>query len=93
MTRRRFFALVSIVSSLIFSVSGASAENPKPPKSISIGFIPGENPETLRENGAEIGRMLKDKLGIPVEIYVSKDYNGLIDAMKEKKIDFAFSRR
>ncbi len=60
------------------------------PKAITIGFIPGENPDTLRENGALIAKLLESKIGVPVKIFISKDYNGLIDAMKDKKIDFAF---
>lgn len=61
----------------------------KPPH-ITIGFIPGENPKTLRENGLELAKILQSRIGVPVNVYISKDYTGLIDAMKEGKVDFAF---
>lgn len=60
------------------------------PSSITIGFIPGEDPEWLKKNGVELARILQEKLGLPVNIYISKNYSGLSDAMKEKKVDFAF---
>ena len=66
---------------------GAAADDPQ---SATIGFIPSEDPEILKKNGVEIAKKLQEKLGVPVNIYVSKNYSGLIDAMKEKKIDFAF---
>lgn len=60
------------------------------PKSITLGFTPGEDPEWLRKNGVELGKYLQEKIGVPVDIYVSKNYRGLIQAMKDKKVDFAF---
>lgn len=66
------------------------AQSPEKPSAITIGFIPGENPETLRENGNEIAKLLESRLQTPVKIFVSKDYVGLVEAMKEKKVDFAF---
>lgn len=60
------------------------------PKSITIGFIPGENPQDLKDNGEALSKLLQEKIGVPVNIYVSKNYSELIDAMKAKKVDFAF---
>ncbi len=67
-----------------FDVAAASA-----PKVITIGFIPGENPQLLKENGEAIAKLLQAKIGVPVNIFVSKNYSELIDAMAEKKVDFA----
>jgi phosphonate transport system substrate-binding protein len=60
------------------------------PASVTIGFIPGEDPEWLKKNGIELAKVLQQKLGVPINIYISKDYSGLTEAMREKKIDFAF---
>lgn len=62
----------------------------QPTKTVTIGFIPGETPETLKENGQAIAKMIEAKIGLPVNIYVGKNYGELIDAMKNKKVDFAF---
>ncbi len=60
------------------------------PKPIVIGFIPGENPDVLKEHGQGIASLIQAKIGVPVTIFVSKDYNDMIVAMKEKRVDFAF---
>ena len=65
-------------------------EPPSKVAPITIGIIPYENPESLRESAEDMARLLEAKIGAPVKIYVSKDYSGLVDAMREKKIDFAF---
>lgn len=82
-----FTALIAIAC-VAAAPRAARAENP--PKSITIGFIPGENPQELKDNGEEIAKLLQAKIGIPVNVYVSKDYSELIDQMKAKKVDFAF---
>ncbi len=58
--------------------------------SITIGLNPGGNPENLKKQGLDLAKILQKELGLPVNIYVSKNYSGLIEAMKNKKIDFAF---
>lgn len=60
------------------------------PEEITIGFIPGGNPENIKKQGAEFASELQNLLGIKTNIYISKDYNTLIEAMKDKKVDFAF---
>ncbi len=85
---RKILALV--LMSVLSIVSSRVAHAFQPPKTITIGFIPGENPEILKENGEAIAKMLEAKIGVPVKIYVGKNYGELIDAMKDKKVDFAF---
>ncbi|PIS11377.1 MAG: phosphate/phosphite/phosphonate ABC transporter substrate-binding protein [Bdellovibrio sp. CG10_big_fil_rev_8_21_14_0_10_47_8] len=60
------------------------------PKAVTIGFLPGGDPEDLKKGSVEIAKALQDELQIPVNVFLSKDYVGLIDAMKNKKVDFAF---
>jgi phosphonate transport system substrate-binding protein len=66
----------------------ASTENAPP--QITIGVIPGGNPENLREQALNLAKSLQEQLNIPINIYVSKNYDGLVDAMKTKKVDYAF---
>lgn len=61
-----------------------------PPKSITIGFIPGGSPENIKKQSLDLAQLLQKELGLSVNIYVSKNYSGLIEAMKSKKVDFAF---
>lgn len=84
---------VLVVSVSCFStLSQADADSAKSatPQQITIGIIPGEDPERLRKAGLELADYVQKKLGIPTVIYVSKTYQGLIDAMKAGKVDFAF---
>lgn len=91
---RSFFLTACLGLGFTFVLAAAStsavAATAESPKSVTIGFIPGEDPKTLRENGLELAKLLQARLGVPVNIYISKNYSGLIEAMKEKKVDFAF---
>src|SRR3954466_8113830 len=60
------------------------------PQQITIGSIPSKDPELMKTQLMEFGKLVQDKLHIPIQIYVSKDYAGLVEAMKNKKVDFAF---
>jgi phosphonate transport system substrate-binding protein len=59
------------------------------PKEITIGFLPGGNAEVIKRGSVEVAKGLQDELGIRVNVYLSKNYSGLIEAMKNKKVDFA----
>jgi phosphonate transport system substrate-binding protein len=59
------------------------------PTSITIGFLPGGNAETIKQGSVEVAKALQEELGISVNVYLSKNYTGLVDAMKAKKVDFA----
>ncbi len=75
---------------MFFATTVLRAETHSDVRPLIIGFTPGENAETLKENGEEIGRILGAKVGAPIQIFISKDYAGLVEAMKDKKIDFGF---
>ncbi len=60
------------------------------PDEITIGVIPGGNPEVIKKESIELASELQNMIGIKTNIYISKDYSTLIEAMKDKKIDFAF---
>lgn len=60
------------------------------PEEITIGVIPGGSPELIKKQGVALAQELQEILKIKTNIYISKDYNTLIEAMKEKKVDFAF---
>jgi len=59
------------------------------PKEITIGFLPGGNAEVIKKGSVEVAKALQEELGIRVNVYLSKNYTGLIEAMKAKKVDFA----
>lgn len=74
-----------------FLSGGVHAETvEKKPASITIGFNPGGDPVKTRSQALEFAKELQGELSIPVDIFISKNYDGLVEAMKTKKIDFAF---
>jgi phosphonate transport system substrate-binding protein len=85
---RLVFALFLAFS--VISVPLQSSAKSSHPQSVTIGFIPGEDTEALKKNGVEFAKALQSRLGVQFNIYISKNYSGLIDAMKDGKIDFAF---
>lgn len=60
------------------------------PDEITIGIIPGGSPDQIKKQSVALALELQEIIKIKTNIYISKDYNTLIEAMKEKKVDFAF---
>ncbi|MBL7545498.1 MAG: phosphate/phosphite/phosphonate ABC transporter substrate-binding protein [Bdellovibrionaceae bacterium] len=80
-----------IFVAFIFSVAFASVlYATEQPEEITIGVIPGGNPSLIKQQGVAFAQDLQQIIKIKTNIYISKDYNTLIEAMKEKKVDFAF---
>lgn len=75
---------------VLFLCSSVTVMAADQPDEISIGVIPGGNPDLLKKQGVALALELQESIKIKTNIYISKDYNTLIEAMKEKKVDFAF---
>lgn len=74
-----------IVLSLLFNLTTFASS----PKSITIGILPGGNPKALETEAFILAEKLQSRLNLPIQIFISKDYSGMIDALKSKKVDFA----
>lgn len=60
------------------------------PKELRVQFVPSQNAETLEAKAKPLEKLLGDKLGIPVKVSVSTDYNVVIEAMSSKQVDVGF---
>ncbi|MBD0380021.1 phosphate/phosphite/phosphonate ABC transporter substrate-binding protein [Paenibacillus sedimenti] len=60
------------------------------PKELKVQFVPSQNAETLEAKAKPLEKLLGDKLGIPVKVSVSTDYNTVIEAMASKQVDIGF---
>jgi phosphonate transport system substrate-binding protein len=58
-------------------------------KTVNIGVIPNESDTTLMARFDILAGYLQDKLGVHIEIQHATDYAGVIEAMRNKKIEFA----
>ncbi len=75
---------------LICSFGFAQINDEPTPKSITIGLIPGGNPDAVKKQSVALGEKIQKALNIPVQIFISKNYSGLVEAVKNKKVDYAF---
>ncbi len=60
------------------------------PKELKVQFVPSQNAETLEAKAKPLEKLLGDKLGIPVKVSVSTNYNTVIEAMASKQVDIGF---
>ncbi|MFF2483068.1 phosphate/phosphite/phosphonate ABC transporter substrate-binding protein [Paenibacillus sp. NPDC058071] len=71
-----------------------ATEEPKPegyvPEKLTVQFVPSQNADTLEAKAKPLEKLLGDKLGIPVQVSISTDYNTIIEAMASKKVDVGF---
>ncbi len=58
-------------------------------KTITIGMLPGGNPQSIEKESFLLAEKLQSKLGQPVQVFISKNYTGMIEALKSKKVDLA----
>ncbi len=60
------------------------------PTELTVQFVPSQNAETLEAKAKPLEKLLGDRLGIPVKVSVSTDFNTIIEAMASKKVDVGF---
>ena len=67
------------------SDSKSSSDGYKP-KELTVQFVPSQNADKLEAKAKPLEKLLSDKLGIPVKVSVSTNYNTIVEAMKSKKL-------
>ncbi len=60
------------------------------PKELNVQFVPSQNADTLEAKAKPLEKLLGDKLGIPVHVSVSPNYNTIVEAMTAKQVDVGF---
>ncbi|MFW9267910.1 phosphonate ABC transporter substrate-binding protein [Pseudomonas sp. NR3] len=81
---RKLFCAASVSLPLLIS-SEVSAET-----ALRIGLIPSEDSQSMIESSQQVLDQLQAKLGMPVKPFVATDYNGVIEALRSKKLDVAY---
>lgn len=88
--------LVAVVALLVAVVATAcsnksnSSNGGYTPKSLTIQFVPSQAATKLQARAKPLEKMLSKRLGIPVHVSMSTDYNTVVEAMKSKKVDVGF---
>lgn len=84
--RSRLFPL--LLAAIMLLLSGCSTEKPK--GEIVIGLNPSERSENVQRNADVLARLISERTGMPVKIFVAQDYSGLVEALRGRTVDFAF---
>lgn len=69
--------------------SSSTAKN-YTPKTLTVQFVPSQAATKLESKAKPLEKMLSKRLGIPVKISMSTNYNTVVEAMKSKKVDVGF---
>ncbi|KFL35184.1 MULTISPECIES: phosphate/phosphite/phosphonate ABC transporter substrate-binding protein [unclassified Sulfurospirillum] len=80
---KKMLAKISLVAAMAVTVSNAS-------ECLKFGLIPAEDPKAMIEQYTPMAKWLEKEIGQCIELKVSTDYTGVIEAMKAKKIDIAW---
>lgn len=59
-------------------------------RALTIGLIPAEDSQAMIESSRQVLDALQQQLGMPVKPFVATDYNGVIEALRAKKLDVAY---
>jgi len=85
MQRRSFFALcLGALTSVLLAAPAAAV----PP--LTVGLIPAEDSQAMLENSKAVIDSLQQQLGMPVKPFIATDYNGIIEALRSRKLDVAY---
>ncbi|QSI30037.1 phosphonate ABC transporter substrate-binding protein [Variovorax sp. RKNM96] len=57
---------------------------------LTVGLIPSEDSRAMIANSQAMMDMLSKALGFPVKPFVAADYNGVIEALRSKRLDVAY---
>lgn len=60
------------------------------PSVLTVGLIPSEDSRAMIANSQVMMDMLSKALGMPVKPFVAADYNGVIEALRSKRLDVAY---
>ena len=66
-------------------------ESPAAPERLVLLMTPSDEKAALEEQGAIIGELLSEELGIPVEVSVPDDYAAVVTALGTGQADIAFT--
>ena len=81
--RRALFALTLPLFALPLLPAGAA-------QPLTIGLIPAEDSQAMVESSRQVLDSLQQQMGVPVKAFVATDYNGVIEALRAKKLDVAY---
>ncbi len=84
---KKYLLTLTLVASLMIIMTGTlRAEQ----KNLVMGLIPAEDPKTMLDQIKPMKDWMEKEMGQHIEIFTATDYSGVIEAMRAKKVDFAW---
>lgn len=84
--KKLLIALVGVLT-LITAVSTRSDASDK---CLVMGLIPAEDPKAMMEQYTPMKNWMEKDMGMCITIFTATDYTGVVEAMRAKKVDFAW---
>lgn len=84
--KKLFVAILCIMAMMtILTVSAEAKET-----CLIMGLIPAEDPKAMIEQYKPMKDWMEKDMGMCIQIFTATDYTGVIEAMRAKKVDFAW---
>lgn len=77
----------SLALGLALALTPALAQEGDPPESLVLGMVPSREADRIVDSLDPIAEMLSERIGIPVETFVSTNFTGLVEAMGTGRVD------
>ncbi|WP_284075903.1 phosphonate ABC transporter substrate-binding protein [Herbaspirillum aquaticum] len=84
--QRRSFSTLCLAALTSALLAGPAAAVPP----LTVGLIPAEDSQAMLENSKTVIDSLQQQLGMPVKPFIATDYNGIIEALRSRKLDVAY---
>ncbi len=81
--------LMFVITALLVSFSSVKISNARE-KCLVMGLIPAEDPKSMIEQYTPMKNWMEKEMGRCIQIFTATDYTGVIEAMRAKKVDFAW---
>ncbi|GHD69795.1 phosphonate ABC transporter substrate-binding protein [Jeongeupia chitinilytica] len=78
-------AVLTALLPLFACASGFAA-----PATLNVGLIPSEDAQAMIESSKQVLEQLQQQTGLTIKPFVATDYNGIIEALRSKKLDIAY---
>lgn len=85
-SRRSFTAAAAAITLCVLGATAAHAAQ----DTLTIGLIPAEDSQAMIESSKQVIEQLQQQTGMKVKPFVATDYNGIIEALRAKKLDVAY---
>ena len=89
LTQRWLLALL-LVGLLVGCGGRAASPGGETRETLRVGLVPNQSPDKVKAQYEPFRTYLAEKLGVPVELFVATDYNGVVEAMIANRLDLAY---